>query len=181
MWVLGFPLWNTLGTEKGLSHGTRMGNSALYIHVETSQTMSVFRFKDPGLTKFPSELQKLLSYLRIINLSNKIENLPPMIIRNFTLLKSLFLTYWLFFLRSYAIWKKLETLLLNNNHLRELPSTFRQLSALKTWASLGTSCMHYHPNFVAYSTWTRWISPRTSFGMHDVLHRTMIWNLLQSG
>ena len=84
-------MWNMLGTEKDLSCGTRMGNSALYTHVETSQKMSVFQLKDPGLTKFPSELQKLLSYLRITNLSNKIENLPPMIVRNFTLLKSLFL------------------------------------------------------------------------------------------
>lgn len=33
--------------------------------------------------------------------------------------------------------KKLETLSLNNNHLRELPSTFGQLSALKTLSLSG--------------------------------------------
>lgn len=40
--------------------------------------------------QFPSELQKLTSNLRTIDLSNnKIESLPPMIIGKFTLLKSL--------------------------------------------------------------------------------------------
>lgn len=40
--------------------------------------------------QFPSELQKLTSNLRTIDLSNnKIESLPPMIIGKFILLKSL--------------------------------------------------------------------------------------------
>lgn len=40
--------------------------------------------------QFPSELQKLTSNLRTIDLSNnKIDSLPPLIIGKFTLLKSL--------------------------------------------------------------------------------------------
>ncbi|KAF6351648.1 hypothetical protein mRhiFer1_010152 [Rhinolophus ferrumequinum] len=67
-----------------------MGNSALRAHVETAQKTGVFQLKDRGLTEFPSELQKLTSNLRTIDLSNnKIESLPPMIIGKFILLKSL--------------------------------------------------------------------------------------------
>ena len=67
-----------------------MGNSALRAHVETAQKTGVFQLKDRGLTEFPSELQKLTSNLRTIDLSNnKIDSLPPLIIGKFTLLKSL--------------------------------------------------------------------------------------------
>ncbi|OBS69486.1 hypothetical protein A6R68_01923 [Neotoma lepida] len=67
-----------------------MGNSALRAHVETAQKTGVFHLKDRGLTEFPSELQKLTSNLRTIDLSNnKIDSLPPLLIGKFTLLKSL--------------------------------------------------------------------------------------------
>ncbi|XP_016000416.2 leucine-rich repeat-containing protein 57 isoform X1 [Rousettus aegyptiacus] len=117
-----------------------MGNSALRAHVETAQKTGVFQLKDRGLTEFPSELQKLTSNLRTIDLSNnKIESLPPMIIGKFTLLKSLSLNNNKLTVLPDELCnlKKLETLSLNNNHLRELPSTFGQLSALKTLSLSG--------------------------------------------
>lgn len=117
-----------------------MGNSALRAHVETAQKTGVFQLKDRGLTEFPSELQKLTSNLRTIDLSNnKIENLPPMIIGKFTLLKSLSLNNNKLTALPDELCnlKKLETLSLNNNQLRELPSTFGQLSALKTLSLSG--------------------------------------------
>ena len=49
-------------------------------------------------------MQKLMSNLRTINLtSNKIKNLPPMIIGKFTLLKSLSSNNKLSFLMNYTI------------------------------------------------------------------------------
>ncbi|XP_058594024.1 leucine-rich repeat-containing protein 57 isoform X1 [Neofelis nebulosa] len=117
-----------------------MGNSALRAHVETAQKTGVFQLKDRGLTEFPSELQKLTSNLRTIDLSNnKIESLPPMIIGKFTLLKSLSLNNNKLTVLPDELCnlKKLEMLSLNNNHLRELPSTFGQLSALKTLSLSG--------------------------------------------
>ncbi|XP_014390327.1 PREDICTED: leucine-rich repeat-containing protein 57 isoform X1 [Myotis brandtii] len=117
-----------------------MGNSALRAHVETAQKTGVFQLKDRGLTEFPSELQKLTSNLRTIDLSNnKIESLPPVIIGKFTLLKSLSLNNNKLTVLPGELCnlKKLETLSLNNNHLRELPSTFGQLSALKTLSLSG--------------------------------------------
>lgn len=101
-----------------------MGNSALRAHVETAQKTGVFQLKDRGLTEFPSELQKLTSNLRTIDLSNnKIDSLPPLIIAVLP--------------DELCNLKKLETLSLNNNHLRELPSSFGQLSALKTLSLSG--------------------------------------------
>ncbi|GAB1286768.1 Leucine rich repeat containing 57 [Apodemus speciosus] len=113
-----------------------MGNSALRAHVETAQKTGVFQLKDRGLT----ELQKLTSNLRTIDLSNnKIDSLPPLIIGKFTLLKSLSLNNNKLTVLPDELCnlKKLETLSLNNNHLRELPSTFGQLSALKTLSLSG--------------------------------------------
>ncbi|XP_028623001.1 leucine-rich repeat-containing protein 57 isoform X3 [Grammomys surdaster] len=117
-----------------------MGNSALRAHVETAQKTGVFQLKDRGLTEFPSELQKLTSNLRTIDLSNnKIDSLPPLIIGKFTLLKSLSLNNNKLTVLPDELCnlKKLETLSLNNNHLRELPSPFGQLSALKTLSLSG--------------------------------------------
>ncbi|EHB10346.1 Leucine-rich repeat-containing protein 57 [Heterocephalus glaber] len=117
-----------------------MGNSALRAHVETAQKTGVFQLKDRGLTEFPAELQKLTSNLRTIDLSNnKIENLPPVVIGKFILLKSLSLNSNKLTVLPDELCnlKKLETLSLNNNHLRELPSTFGQLSALKTLSLSG--------------------------------------------
>lgn len=75
--------------------------------------------------QFPSELQKLTSNLRTIDLSNnKIDSLPPLIIGKFTLLKSLSLNNNKLTVLPDELCnlKKLETLSFNNNHLRELRS-----------------------------------------------------------
>nr|XP_020025822.1 leucine-rich repeat-containing protein 57 isoform X2 [Castor canadensis] len=139
-WVPGLPLRGLPSTELNPSRGARMGNSALRAHVETAQKTGVFQLKDRGLTEFPSELQKLTSNLRTIDLSNnKIESLPPLQIGKFTLLKSLSLNNNKLTVLPAELCnlKKLETLSLNNNHLRELPSTFGQLSALKTLSLSG--------------------------------------------
>lgn len=98
--------------------------------------------------QFPSELQKLTSNLRTIDLSNnKIESLPPMIIGKFTLLKSLSLNNNKLTVLPDELCslKKLDTLSLNNNHLRELPSTFGQLSALKTLSLSGNQLQALPP------------------------------------
>nr|XP_020762414.1 leucine-rich repeat-containing protein 57 isoform X1 [Odocoileus virginianus texanus] len=129
-----------LSCRRDLSLGARMGNSALRAHVETAQKTGVFQLKDRGLTEFPSELQKLTSNLRTIDLSNnKIESLPPVVLGKFTLLKSLSLNNNKLTALPDELCnlKKLETLSLNNNQLRELPSTFGQLSALKTLSLSG--------------------------------------------
>uniref|UniRef100_A0A8C6RS21 Leucine-rich repeat-containing protein 57 n=1 Tax=Nannospalax galili TaxID=1026970 RepID=A0A8C6RS21_NANGA len=101
---------------RDLSRGARVGNSALRAHVETAQKTGVFQFKDRGLTEFPSELQKLTN-----------RQSTPLLIGKFTQLRSLSLNNN----------KLTVTLNLNNNLLRELPSTFGQLSALKTLSLSG--------------------------------------------
>lgn len=130
--------FSSLSSRRELSSGARMGNSAFHSHMETAQKTGVCQLKDHDLTEFPLELQKLMSNLRTINLSNKIDSLPPLIIGKFTLLKSLSLNLKLTVLPDeLGNLKKLETLSLNNDPLRELPSTSGQLLALKTLSISG--------------------------------------------
>ncbi|KAH0514596.1 Leucine-rich repeat-containing protein 57 [Microtus ochrogaster] len=113
-----------------------MGNSALRAHVETAQKTGVFQLKDRGLTEFPSELQKLTSNLRTIDLSNnKIDSLPPLLIGKFALLKSLSLNNnklsMAFVLASFCYLRHLDVVDLSKNQIQSIPDTVGELQAIE--------------------------------------------------